>query len=157
MKVCATIFFIILSFCSASAQQEKADVKYCTTRNHTGLGGYDPVTYFTRDKPEKGDQAIRAEHDGVAYLFVNNENKATFLKQPNKYLPQFGGWCSLNLIFGMTTTLDYKNYAVVEDKLYLFERTLSVNGKKVWMQNHADNERKAAKNYHDLVEGNEPR
>ena len=69
---------------------------------------------------------IKAEYDEVIYLFSNTENKRTFLLAPEKYLPQFGGWCSMTLVMGRATTPKYDNFMVKDGKLFLFERTLSV-------------------------------
>ena len=58
------------------------------------LYGYDPVAYFSQNDAKKGDSAIKAEHMGVTWRFSSEANKAEFLKYPDKYMPQFGGFCS---------------------------------------------------------------
>jgi YHS domain-containing protein len=58
------------------------------------LEGHDAVAYFTQNEAVKGDPAIRTEHLGVVYRFVSEANKAEFLRSPQRYLPQFGGFCS---------------------------------------------------------------
>lgn len=58
------------------------------------LYGYDAVAYFTQNEALKGAATIRAEHLGVTWRFASEANKALFLASPDKYLPQFGGYCS---------------------------------------------------------------
>jgi YHS domain-containing protein len=58
------------------------------------LLGYDAVAYFTDHDAVKGDPAIKAEHLGVTWRFASEEHKAAFLKTPEKYMPQFGGFCA---------------------------------------------------------------
>jgi len=58
------------------------------------LEGHDAVAYFTRRAAVKGDPAIKAEHLGVTWRFASEENKAAFLRSPEQYMPQFGGFCS---------------------------------------------------------------
>ena len=58
------------------------------------LHGHDAVAYFTRNDALKGDPAIKAEHLGVTWRFASEANRAEFVKAPEKYMPQFGGYCS---------------------------------------------------------------
>ena len=58
------------------------------------LEGHDAVAYFTRNDAVRGDPAIQAEHAGVNWRFASEENKAAFLRAPEKYMPQYGGYCS---------------------------------------------------------------
>lgn len=58
------------------------------------LQGYDAVAYFTQNEAVRGDPAIKLEHLSVTYRFSSEANKAEFQKSPEKYMPQFGGWCS---------------------------------------------------------------
>jgi YHS domain-containing protein len=58
------------------------------------LYGYDAVAYFWSNEAQRGDPAIKAQHLGVTWRFANEANKAEFLKNPAKYMPQFGGYCA---------------------------------------------------------------
>ena len=58
------------------------------------LQGYDPIGYFTEGKPVQGDARIIAKHDGAVYRFASEQNRQTFLADPDKYAPQFGGYCA---------------------------------------------------------------
>jgi YHS domain-containing protein len=58
------------------------------------LEGHDAVAYFTQNDAVRGDPAIKLEHKGVTYRFASEANKAEFQRAPEKYMPQFGGFCS---------------------------------------------------------------
>jgi hypothetical protein len=87
----------------------------------TGLAlrGYDPVAYFTDNKPVMGDFTITAEHNGATYRFVSEEHKALFAKQPAKYLPQYGGFCAFGTAQGYKVDGDPNVWKIVDNKLYL--------------------------------------
>lgn len=58
------------------------------------LEGHDAVAYFTRNEAVRGDPAYSLQHAGVTWRFASAENRAEFQRQPQKYMPQFGGYCS---------------------------------------------------------------
>ncbi len=139
---------IALCFIAFSALAQKADtLKYCLAPGKVGVGGFDPVTYFKSVKPLPGSMSISTLYDGVKYRFASEKNKKDFLKNPAKYLPQFGGWCSMTLAMGRATTPTYSNFLLKDSKLFLFERTLSVNGKELWLKNPTENTRLAKSTY----------
>jgi YHS domain-containing protein len=142
----ASFLFVLLATCSVRAQQADT-LKYCTLNKDVGVGGYDPVSYFTSGNPVSGDDRISMSYDGVTYRFSSADNKQKFAVDPKRYLPQFGGWCSMTLAMGRATKPVYDNFLVYDGKLYLFERTLSVNGKELCLRDTKVNETIASKNY----------
>jgi YHS domain-containing protein len=83
------------------------------------LGGYDPVAYFDGGKPTHGIARIFASYSGARYLFASPEHRRTFLKNPRKYVPEFGGFCVVGTAFGEKVDVDPKTGEVVNGKLYL--------------------------------------
>jgi len=83
------------------------------------LGGYDPVAYFDGGKPTHGIPTIFASYGGARYLFATSEHRRTFLKNPRKYVPEFGGFCVVGTAFGAKVDVDPKTGEVVNGKLYL--------------------------------------
>jgi YHS domain-containing protein len=83
------------------------------------LKGYDAVAYFTQKKPVKGNPAIKSTYQGATYLFASPENKATFDKNPAKYVPQYGGFCALGVSFGELLDIEGPGGFVYKDKLYV--------------------------------------
>jgi YHS domain-containing protein len=87
----------------------------------TGLAlrGYDPVSYFTDGKPILGDYTITASYEGAIYRFTSEEHKALFVKEPTKYLPQYGGFCAFGTARGVKVDGDPTVWKIVDNKLYL--------------------------------------
>jgi YHS domain-containing protein len=84
------------------------------------LQGNDPVSYFTQPRPVAGKPEIKAEHDGVTYRFVSEENRRVFVASPAKYAPQFGGFCSNGMVYAVPIAGQTDNYKVIDGKLYMF-------------------------------------
>ncbi len=142
------IFGVILLTAHMLVSAQQADsLQYCIGATGVGVGGYDVVSYFQGNTPEVGRLDILAKHDGVVYFFSSEANRKAFIANPQKFLPEFGGWCSMTLAMGRATRPKYDNFLIRDEKLYLFERTLSVNGKELWQKDPARNQQVAAKNY----------
>lgn len=84
-----------------------------------GLAGFDPVSFFQRESPLNGSPMIRAEHAGATYLFATEESKATFLANPDRYAPQYGGFCAYGVSIDILLPVDITTAQVRNDKLYL--------------------------------------
>ncbi len=69
--------------------------KSLVLKNKQGLAieGYDPVAYFTDNKPVKGNAKFSSEYEGATYLFASAEHKSLFDSNPAKYAPAYGGYC----------------------------------------------------------------
>ena len=145
MKLFTVIFAIVLS--QAAYAQNVDTLKFCVNDRHIGVGGYDPVSYFQGTTPSTGKENLSATFEEVTYRFSSEANLKKFISNPTKYLPQFGGWCSMTLAMGRATTPKYDNFVVMKDKLYLFERTVSVNGRELWLKDPKANEKIASTNY----------
>lgn len=59
-----------------------------------GIKGYDPVAYFTEGKPVVGSENYVFDFGGVTWRFDSSEHRALFAANPEKYAPQFGGFCT---------------------------------------------------------------
>jgi YHS domain-containing protein len=67
------------------------------TGERLGLKGYDPVAYFTDGKPRPGASEFEYSWDGVRYRFASAAHRELFKANPDKYAPQFGGSCAMNM------------------------------------------------------------
>lgn len=111
-----------------------------TDENNVAIAGYDPVSYF-QDKPTIGLAEITVEHDGAVYQFANDQNRATFLADPEKYAPQYGGWCAVAISENKTFPINPQTYSIEDGKLYLFYNGEHGNTKPQWEE--AREERRA--------------
>jgi hypothetical protein len=83
------------------------------------LQGYDPVAYFTDQKAVKGMPGITLEWQGTTWHFASKANRDAFQADPEKYAPQFGGYCAFGVAHGYAPQTDPTAYTVVDGKLYL--------------------------------------
>lgn len=83
------------------------------------LHGYDPVAYFTVGSPTLGNSDFVAEYDGAKYRFASAENRDQFNADPEKYAPQYGGFCAFGTAMGRKFDGDPTAWRIVDNKLYL--------------------------------------
>lgn len=116
------------------------EVKHSTV----GVQGYDLVSYQKNKTPLHGNGNFVSVHEGVRYLFINEENKMEFDRNPSKYLPAYGGWCAFGVAVGKKFTSDPNVYEVVDGKLYL---NLDNKIKGLWLKDMKGNIKKSEANW----------
>lgn len=89
--------------------------------NESGLAiqGYDPVAFFTDNKPVKGDARFPVRHKGATYLFASKEHRDAFKADPAKYEPAFGGYCAYGVSRGKLVEIDVDAFQIVDGRLLL--------------------------------------
>jgi len=93
--------------------------------SHKKLGavkGVDVVAYFSLEagaKPVQGNTDIAYEYMGATWYFSSEENRELFAKNPEKYAPQYGGYCAYAVSKGSIIGVNPKYWHIVNDKLYL--------------------------------------
>lgn len=88
-------------------------------RDGVAISGYDPVAYFSEMKPVRGSPEFHAEYQGSTFYFSTAANRDTFAANPDKFAPQYGGYCAFGLAKGYKAVTDPAAFTVVENKLYL--------------------------------------
>lgn len=83
------------------------------------IRGYDPVAYFNQAQPVKGQSDISHEYNGATWYFANTANRDLFIADPEKYAPQYGGYCAYGLSKDYLVPTDPQAWEVHEGKLYL--------------------------------------
>lgn len=89
------------------------------TENGVAIKGTDPVAYFTEGKPIQGSSDYTTTYDDVTWQFSSAENLAKFEADPEKYAPQYGGWCATGVSFGYKIPIMPEKWSIVDGKLYL--------------------------------------
>lgn len=112
------------------------------------IQGYDPVAYFTDNKPIQGDAKFRSNYGGAAYYFASAEHKAAFDAAPAKYTPQFGGYCAYAASIDTISPIDPKFFEIVDGRLLLQHNQRAWDA---WHKDAAGNLVKADKNWPGLV------
>lgn len=86
---------------------------------NVAVSGYDPVAYFSQNKPVKGNSKFSTTYQGAEFRFASAQNLATFKANPAKYSPQYGGYCAWAVSQGYTAPGDANVWKIVDGKLYL--------------------------------------
>jgi YHS domain-containing protein len=83
------------------------------------IRGHDPVAYFKEGRPVKGLAEHRFEHKGSVFLFASKANRDAFAAEPERYAPQYGGFCAFGMASGYKAAIDPAAFTVQGGKLYL--------------------------------------
>jgi len=95
--------------------------------------GYDVVSYFSH-KAVKGSDSYKITHDGVKYKFSSQANLDKFKAHPEKYAPQYGGWCAYAIAKGSKAKINPNTYEIRDGKLYLFYNAGKTNTYELWKE-----------------------
>jgi YHS domain-containing protein len=88
--------------------------------NHgIAVSGYDPVAYFKEGKPVKGSPSFTQEWMGATWQFASADDRDAFRSSPEKYAPQFGGYCAWAVSHGHTAKTDPDAWKIIDGRLYL--------------------------------------
>lgn len=90
------------------------------TSDGIALQGYDPVSYFTSGEAVKGSEDIQYVWKNAIWFFSSDENKTSFINNPQQYAPQFGGYCGFAVSTGFSATANPEVFKIRNDKPYLF-------------------------------------
>ncbi|MDP2378705.1 YHS domain-containing (seleno)protein [Reyranella sp.] len=112
-----------------------------------GLKGYDPVAYFTLSTPTPGVAEYEYVWDGIRYRFANAQHREMFKANPDKYAPQFGGSCAMNMANGTRRESDPTIWVISNGYLYVFAGT---GGAERFRQEAEANAIKAVTNWKTL-------
>jgi YHS domain-containing protein len=98
------------------------------------LKGYDVVAFFTQGKPVKGSTDYSFQWNGVKWLFYNNTDLETFKGSPEKYAPQYGGYCAYGTAEGHKAPTQADTWTIVDNKLYF---NYNARVKEMWNKNRS--------------------
>ncbi|TPH15562.1 YHS domain-containing (seleno)protein [Litorilituus lipolyticus] len=115
------IAVLILSFSTFA----NAGVDTDTDHNSVILAGHDAVAYFTENKPVVGSAKFTTIYNDAIYRFSSAKNRDIFIENPERYAPQYGGFCAYGMTFGKKFKIDGKAFKIVNGKLFV-NKDLSV-------------------------------
>jgi YHS domain-containing protein len=88
-------------------------------RTDTAILGYDTVAYFTDGKPVKGQDDLSYEWMGAKWKFASQAHLDQFKANPEKYAPQYGGYCAYGVSQDNLVSIEPDKFKVEGGKLYL--------------------------------------
>ena len=123
------LFFLSLHFTIAAQSN--------LSKNNVAVSGFDVVSYH-KNKAIEGNVNYKVNHKGAVYLFDNEVHKSTFEANPEKFIPQYGGWCAYAMgNNGKKVAINPEAFTIEDGKLYLFYKTLFTDTREKWMDNTA--------------------
>ncbi|MEQ9230966.1 MAG: hypothetical protein RIF46_09790 [Cyclobacteriaceae bacterium] len=126
--------------------------KYCCGESGAPqFDGNDLISYYD-GKILKGSPGHKVQIDGQVYLFHNEANRIRFQEDPQKYLPSYGGWCSIAMSLDALVEPNYNYYRFDQNgKILFFEVRAFLNGITLWEKDTIGNKIKADRNYKNLL------
>lgn len=146
-QILSSICFLLILAALPIAAQSKTLV--LLDEHGVIINGYDAVAYFTENKAVQGNPKYQSIYEGAKYYFASSKNKALFDSNPEKYKPQFGGYCAMGVRMGELEEIDVNKF-VIEDGRLLLQRNDKAH--KMFMMNPEENLKLADQNWPVLVE-----
>jgi hypothetical protein len=113
---CFIILILALFTGAAGAAPQKPAVN--STTDGIAVRGYDVVAYQDGQVVE-GDARYERVWNGARWRFSSAANRDRFAAAPEKFAPQFGGYCAYAVSRGYTADIDPKAFKIVDGALYL--------------------------------------
>ena len=136
MKFSIYLIAVSLLFSTTiTAQDNKANN---IDNSNIALQGYSPVSYADLGLAQKGVKEFKSEHNKIFYYFTSAEQKAAFDKNPEKYLPQYGGFCAFGVYAGAKFRTDPNKFILKDGKYFLYLYNLELDAQQLWLneKNH---------------------
>ena len=107
-------------------------------KNGVAVQGYDVVSFFN-GTPEKGNLSHVINYNDAKYLFSSELNMVKFKDSPEKFMPQFGGFCAFAMSEGKEVIPNPESWKIQDEKLYFFTRMLFgiIDAKRQWIKDSA--------------------
>lgn len=143
----AAAIFVAVAMSLAAPAAEPA--VYTGTFSNLAVGGHDPVAYFSEGRPVEGRSDLEHEWNGATWRFASEDNLEAFKADPERYAPQYGGYCAWAVSQGYTASADPQAWRIVDGKLYL---NYNEEVQKLWVQDIPGNIAKADANWPEVLE-----
>jgi len=95
------------------------------------LAGADVVAYFTEGSHRQGSPEFRTAYEGVVFHFASADHKTRFDAAPAQFLPQYGGYCTNGIVYGIPWGGDADTWLMIDGKLYIFGGQSSLDAFKL--------------------------
>ena len=140
MKRLLFVTLALISICTVATAQKSP----VYAPKGLALEGYDAVAFFAQGKPVKGSSLYAFQWNGAQWLFVDKADLESFKKMPEKYAPQYGGYCAYGAAQGHKAPVEIDTWSIVGNKLYL---NYSQKVKTTWVKDQGAFIESANKNW----------
>ena len=142
MKKQLLLLLLIAAITGTNAQSSEV-----FTGKSGAINGYDPVAYFKETKAVKGDVKFTYKWKDAEWHFATAKNREEFIVNPEKYAPQFGGYCAYGASQNHKAPTEPEAFTITEGKLYL---NYNEAVKSKWSKDHKALIKKADENWTEL-------
>jgi len=139
-------------FCGFVIAGESVEIA-ATDSSGVAIKGYDTVAYFTERKAIKGNPEFAYTWNDARWQFANANHQEQFAGDPERYAPQFGGFCANGLTMNKVVPADPEQWTIVDDKLYL---KYSSSARENWRENKVSKIGQANDNWTNYLKGATP-
>ena len=140
MKKFLLVLSAVLIICASVMAQKSA----VFIKNNAAINGYDAVAYFTQSKPVKGSKQFSYNWNGADWYFSSKQTLDLFKASPDKYAPQYGGYCAYGCSQNHKAPTEPDAWTIVNNKLYL---NYDADIKSKWVKDKDGYIQKADKNW----------
>lgn len=135
---------LALGLLATAALQPAAAGNIWFTGGEAAVRGYDTVAYFTEGRPVEGKRKFAHRWMDTEWRFASAVNRDLFAAKPEKYAPQYGGWCAWAVANGYTASTDPHAWKIVDGRLYL---NYSKSVQRQWNGNIPDHVARGDRNW----------
>lgn len=139
-----SVLTIITFFTTVSLHAQKSAV---FEQSGKAIRGYDPVAYFTEAKPILGKEELVYNWNSTNWYFSSKQNLDSFKTAPEKYAPQYGGYCAYGLSNGYKAPTSPDAWTIVNGKLYL---NYNIQVRESWDKKRDERIEKADKHWPEI-------
>ena len=115
--------------------------------NEVAIRGYDAVNYFKAGTALQGNESFSVPWHGMTWYFLSKENRDLFATSPEKYAPQYDGYCAWAMTESRKAKTDPEVWKIVDGKLYL---NCSQAAYEKWIKDIPGNIKKADENWQTM-------
>jgi YHS domain-containing protein len=108
-----------LSLLIAGTAFARSPIPAVNTEDGLAIKGYDPVSYFDSGEPTRGLAQFATTYKGALYRFASAKHRDRFIAEPEKFVPQYGGYCAYAISLNLIADIEPDEWAIVNNKLYL--------------------------------------
>lgn len=124
LSAVAGIAFLVLTGANAAV------VVDASGPDNLAIKGYDPVAYFTEQRPVLGSKQFEYKWMNATWRFESAAHRDAFAAKPEKYAPQYGGYSAMGIAEGAAADGDPSVWSMLDGKLYL---NASESARKKWL------------------------
>lgn len=112
-KIIVALAVVVIACFSLTAQESPVFI-------HSGkaIRGYDPVSYFIDGKPIAGKEEFVYTWNNANWYFSDQQHLDSFKVNPDRYIPQYGGYCAYGMYEGHKAPTSPDAWTIVDGKLY---------------------------------------